>query len=37
MPYKYETAVKIRNRVNEVGIYETSLEFGISASSVKRA
>ena len=35
--YSIATARKIRDRVNEVGIYETSLEFGISASTVKRA
>ena len=37
MPYSISTAKKIRDRVNEVGIYETSIEFGIAASSVKRA
>lgn len=37
MPYCKETAEKIRDRVNEVGIRETSIEYGISASSVKRA
>lgn len=35
--YSIATAKKIRDRVNEVGIYETSVEFGISASTVKRA
>lgn len=35
--YSIDKATKIRDRVNQIGIYATSREFGISTSSVKRA
>lgn len=37
MPYSITKCKQISSRVNEVGIYETSIEYGISADSVKRA
>ena len=37
MPYSINRCKEIRNRVDEVGIYETAVEFGISMESVKRA
>ena len=35
--YSINKARQIKQRVDEIGIYETSIEFGISADSVKRA
>lgn len=37
MAYSIDKCIQIRNRVDEVGIYETSIEYGISMESVKRA
>lgn len=37
MAYSIQKCREIRDRVEEVGIYETSIEYGISADSVKRA
>lgn len=37
MAYSIEKCMMIRARVDEVGIYETAVEFGISTESVKRA
>ncbi len=37
MAYSLNKCRKIRDRVDEVGIYETALEFAISSDSVKRA
>jgi hypothetical protein len=37
MAYSLNKCREIRNRVDEVGIYETSIEYGITMDSVKRA
>ena len=37
MPYSTKKCEQIRKRVDEIGIYETALEYGISMESVKRA
>ena len=37
MPYSISKCKEYRDRVNEVGVYETALEYGISADSIKRA
>ena len=37
MPYSISKCEEYRDRVNEVGVYETALEYGISADSIKRA
>ena len=37
MAYSVEKCLEIRDRVDEIGIYETALEYGINTDSVKRA
>lgn len=37
MAYSAEKCLEIRNRVDEIGIYETAVEYGINTDSVKRA
>jgi predicted MPP superfamily phosphohydrolase len=37
MAYSIERCIEITNRVDEVGIHDTSIEFNISKETVKRA
>ena len=37
MAYSVEKCREIRDRVDEVGIYETAVEYGIAIDSIKRA
>ena len=37
MAYSIKKCKEIRNRVDEVGIYEAAIEYGISTNSIKRA
>ena len=37
MAYSINKCLEIRDRVDEIGIYETAVEYGINTDSVKRA